>query len=173
MESNALEKSTDNIVASRFFFTRTPSRIRRIVKICDVVDLISPKAILVLPKYFLNFRFYVVALLSIEDLSRYGFKGYTSVVLGYSKVTLLREREDAYLCPSVYCVLVIYSNTVSELYVVEYPCLPYFWGYFIKPCCKPNGLAARLTCWGLSWNWSDFNERQDGLTANSINYVNL
>ena len=37
MESKALEKSTNNIVASRFF-SRTPSRIRRIVKIRDVVD---------------------------------------------------------------------------------------------------------------------------------------
>ena len=32
MESKALEKSTNNIVASRFF-THTPSRIRRLVKI--------------------------------------------------------------------------------------------------------------------------------------------
>ena len=37
MESKALEKSTNNIVASRFF-ANTPSRIRRIVKICDVAD---------------------------------------------------------------------------------------------------------------------------------------
>ena len=36
MESKALVKSTNNIVASRFF-ARTP-RIRRIVKICEVVD---------------------------------------------------------------------------------------------------------------------------------------
>ena len=36
MESKALEKSTNDIVASRFFAC-TPSRIRRIVKICDVV----------------------------------------------------------------------------------------------------------------------------------------
>ena len=33
----SLEKLTNNIVASRFF-ARTPSRIRRIVKICDVVN---------------------------------------------------------------------------------------------------------------------------------------
>ena len=36
MESNAEEKSTNNIVASRIF--ASTSRIRRIVKICDVVD---------------------------------------------------------------------------------------------------------------------------------------
>ena len=37
METKALGKSTDNVVASRFF-ARTPSRIRQIVKLCDVVD---------------------------------------------------------------------------------------------------------------------------------------
>ena len=37
MESKALEKSTNNIVASSFFAC-IPSRIQRIVKICDVVD---------------------------------------------------------------------------------------------------------------------------------------
>ena len=37
MESKALEKSTNNIVASRFF-TGTSSRIRRSVKMFDVVD---------------------------------------------------------------------------------------------------------------------------------------
>ena len=38
MESNALEKLTNNIVASRFF-SRMHSRIQWRVKICDVVDL--------------------------------------------------------------------------------------------------------------------------------------
>ena len=38
MESKALVKSTNNIVAFRFF-ARTPSRNRQIVKICDTVDL--------------------------------------------------------------------------------------------------------------------------------------
>ena len=42
MESNALEKSTNNIVASTFFFSRTP-KIRRIVKICDVEHRFSRK----------------------------------------------------------------------------------------------------------------------------------
>ena len=42
-------------------------------------------------------------LLSIA-LLRYECKDYTSVVLGYSEVTLLKKEEDAYLCPSVYCV---------------------------------------------------------------------
>ena len=59
MESNTVEKLTNNIVASKFFAC-TCSRIRRIVKICYVVDLFLQKAILVLPKYFLNFWFYAV-----------------------------------------------------------------------------------------------------------------
>ena len=39
LESNDMEKSTNKSVASRFFFTQTPSKIRWIVKICDVFDL--------------------------------------------------------------------------------------------------------------------------------------
>ena len=42
MESKALVKLTNNIVASRFFAC-TPSRIQRIVKICDIVDLFLRK----------------------------------------------------------------------------------------------------------------------------------
>ena len=42
MESKALVKSTNNMVACRFF-VRTPSKILRIVKICDVVDLFLRK----------------------------------------------------------------------------------------------------------------------------------
>ena len=48
------------------------------------------------------------------------------VVLGHSEVTLHREREDASLCPSVYCVFVIYILTVSEQYVTGFPGLPHF-----------------------------------------------
>ena len=55
------------------------------------------------------------------------------VVLGYFEVILLREREDASLCPSVYWVLVIYGITVSEQYVVEFPGLSYFWGISSSP----------------------------------------
>ena len=42
MESKAFVKSTNNIVACRFF-ARTPSRILRIVNICEVVDLFLRK----------------------------------------------------------------------------------------------------------------------------------
>ena len=38
MESKAIVKSTNNIVACRFF-ARTPSTILRIVNICEVEDL--------------------------------------------------------------------------------------------------------------------------------------
>ena len=66
------------------------------------------------------------------NLSHYESKGYTSVFLGNSEVTFLGEREDAALCPPVYRVLVIYGVAVSEQYVVEFPCFPYFWRYFIN-----------------------------------------
>ena len=70
---------------------------------------------------------------SIVDLGCYGFKAYTSVFLGYFVITLLGEREDASLCPSINCVLVIHRDAVSEQYVVEFPCCPYFWGISSSP----------------------------------------
>ena len=70
--------------------------------------------------------------LSIVNFGCDGSKGYTTVVLDYSEVTLIEERENAVLCPFVYYVLVIYGVAVSEQYVVEFPCFPNFWGYFIK-----------------------------------------
>ena len=57
MESKALVKSTNSIVASRFF-APTPSRILRIVNICVVVDLFLPKPLLVFPKNVVNFGLY-------------------------------------------------------------------------------------------------------------------
>ena len=113
---------------------RTP-RIRRIVKSCDVVDRFLRK-----PFWFFQSIFSILGSmpLRIVYLGRHGCKGYTLVVLGYSEVTLLREREDASLYPSVNCLLVIYGVTVSAQYVVEFPCHLCFWGYFIKPCCFPN-----------------------------------
>ena len=56
MESKALVKSTNSNVACRFF-ARTPSRILRMVNICEVVE-----AILVFPKNVVNFGFYAVSL---------------------------------------------------------------------------------------------------------------
>ena len=57
MKSKAFAKSTNNIVASRFF-ARTPSRIQQIVKICDVVDLFLRK-----PFWFLPVSWYLISLL--------------------------------------------------------------------------------------------------------------
>ena len=131
MESKAIVKLTNDIVASRFF-ARTPSRILRIVKICEVVDLFLRKPFW----FFLNmwsilgsmrFRSKALYILAAIDVS--------SVVLGLSEVALFREEEDASLHPSVYRILIIYGITVSEQYVVEFSGLPHFWGYLIKPYC--------------------------------------
>ena len=59
-------------------------------------------------------------------------KSYTLVVFGNSKVTFLGDRNDVALCPSIYCVLVIYGVALSEQYVVRFSCFPYFWRYFIE-----------------------------------------
>ena len=48
------------------------------------------------------------------NLSRYGSKGYTAVVLGNSVVTFLGEKEVAAFCPSLCYALVIYCVAVSE-----------------------------------------------------------
>ena len=58
---------------------------------------------------FLNLRFNAIEKQSIINLSCYRSKSFASVVLGDSMVTFLREGEDAILCPSLYCVLVIYG----------------------------------------------------------------
>ena len=54
--------------------------------------------------------------------------------LANMRVPLLKEGEDVSLCPSVYCVLIIYCIAMSKQYVVEFPGLSYFWWYFIKLC---------------------------------------
>ena len=60
MELKALVKSTNSIVAGRFF-ARTPSKILRIVNICEVVDLFLRKPFWVFPKNVVNFGFYAVS----------------------------------------------------------------------------------------------------------------
>ena len=52
-----------------------------------------------------------------------------------TEVALFWEVEDASFDLSVYRILIIYGITVSEQYVVDLSGLPYFWGYFMKPCC--------------------------------------
>ena len=69
MESKALVKTTNSIVTNKFF-ARMPSRILRMVNICEVVDLFPRKpfwfslrmlSIFVLPKNVVNFGFYAVS----------------------------------------------------------------------------------------------------------------
>ena len=90
-------------------------------------------------KNVVNFRFYVYdnILVYVVYFGCYGCKCYTLVVLGLSDVTLFRERDDAFLHPSVYRILIINCFTVSEQCVVEFSGLPYFAGNFIKPCGFP------------------------------------
>ena len=121
----AMKKSTNNIVDLRFI-ARTSSRIRRIVKICDVVDRFLRK-----PFWFFQSIFSILGSMRLHSWALkilVAMDVTTLVVLGYSEITLLRKREDAPLYPSVHCVLVIYI-TASEQYVIEFPDLPYFWGY--------------------------------------------
>ena len=60
MESKALVKSSNSNVACRFFACM-PSRILRMVNICEVVDLFLRKGILVFPKDVVDFGFYAVS----------------------------------------------------------------------------------------------------------------
>ena len=132
MKSKALDKSANNIVASSFFFARTPLRIRRIVKICEVVDLFLRKSF-----WFFQSMFSILGSMRLLSRALYilATMYFRVIVLSYSEVAILREEENVSLCQSVYCVLIIWAITVPEQYVVELPGLPYFWGYFIKPCC--------------------------------------
>ena len=67
------------------------------------------------PKKFHNFWFDEIEKQSILKPSRYGSKTNASVVLNDSEVTFLREEEDAVLCTSLCCVLVIYNVAKSKL----------------------------------------------------------
>ena len=71
--------------------------------------LFSPKTILIFPKNFLNLRFDAIAKQSIINLNPYRSKSYASVVFSDSEVTFLTEGGDAAFCPSLYCILFIYS----------------------------------------------------------------
>ena len=144
MESKTLVKSTNSIVSCRCF-SRTPSRILRIVNICEVVDVFLWK-----PFWFflrmlsvlgsIRFRSRELYILAAMDVSMF------SVVLGWSKVTLFRERGDASLHPSIYRILIVYCIAVSEQYVVELSGLPYIWGNFIKPCSFPIFNFFKVLC---------------------------
>ena len=81
MESKALVKSTNINVACRFF-ARTPSRILRMVSICEVVDLFLRK-----PFWFFLSMLSILGSMrfrsrGIVDFGSYGCKCYASVVFG-------------------------------------------------------------------------------------------
>ena len=111
MESRAMDKSTKKSLVSRFF-ARSPSIIRRIIKICDVVDQFLWK-----PFWFFQRFFSISNSIPLSSRTLYilaGSKCYTSVVLGNSNVNFLLEKKDSTLCQSLYRVLVIYGVTLSE-----------------------------------------------------------
>ena len=83
-------------------------------------------------KNILDFWFDAVESQGIINLNHYESKAYTPVILDNSEVNLRRERKDTSICSSLYRVLVIYGIAVSELQVVEFPCLTYFCWYYIK-----------------------------------------
>ena len=132
-ESKALAKSAKIFLPLGFFFARTPSRIQRMIQICDVGDLFLRK-----PFWFFQVcsQFWVLCGCVVEHCISWPL-WILRLYLGsswLSEVTLLKEGEDTFICPSVYCILTIYGITVSEQYVVELPGRPLFWGHFLKPC---------------------------------------
>ena len=109
-----------NCVALKFF-AGTPSNIRFIVKICDVVDRFLRKPFRFFPRIFPISGSMQLSRKALYVLATLWSKDYISVVLVYSVVTFLAEREDAAFCPSIYYVLAIYRVAVSEQYVVKFP----------------------------------------------------
>ena len=103
MESKALVKSTNDIVATRFF-TRIPSKIRRIFKIWDVVDLFLWK-----PFWFFQSMFSILGSMRLRSRALYILAAMDERVItqlfwlirGY----LFREGEDASLRPCTQKVL--------------------------------------------------------------------
>ena len=93
MESKALAKSKNKIVASRFF-ARTPSRIRRIVKICDVMDLFLQKPFWFFLSIFsilgsmpLRWRaMYILATMDIRVIPRWFLANLRSPFLGKGRM---------------------------------------------------------------------------------------
>ena len=100
MESKAFVKLTNNIVACRFF-ARTPSRILRVVNICEVVDrflrepfLFFLKMLSILGSIWLRIRaLYILAAMDVIVIPREFLANPRSPFFG---------KEDASLRPSVY-----------------------------------------------------------------------
>ena len=81
-------------VATRYF-ALTPSMIRRIVIIWEVVNRFFPKPFWFYHWIFFNSRSDATAEQSIINISSYSNKNYASIVLKDSEVTFHREGEDA------------------------------------------------------------------------------
>ena len=81
-------------------------------------------------------------------------------MLGYSEVTLLRERWGFTPFVHLPIVFLLYTVLPCRSSVVEFPGLLYFWGYFIKPCCFPfrifrstESSSSCLCCFRLMSSW--------------------
>ena len=45
------------------------------------------------------------------------------------------SRSPAVFSPFLFFILLIDSIALSKKYIIRFPCLPYFWWYFVKTCC--------------------------------------
>ena len=114
MVSNAQEKSINKSVLRVFFFffSQIPSKIRRIVRICDI-DRFLRKPFSYFLKIFSVFGLMqlssrslkILAAMEIRVIPRQFFAIPMAVFLGKGRCSI---------CPPFYCVLVIYGVTVSE-----------------------------------------------------------
>ena len=92
MESNALEKSKNSSVTSKFF-THTLSKIQQILRICEVLDLFFESC------FDFSLDFFVFGIdtnqkLGIINLISYSSRIYVSIVLSDSEVAFLGEEKD-------------------------------------------------------------------------------
>ena len=136
MESNVLEKSSDNKVAEIFCM----------YSFDDLMDnenlwsyvSISWKAVLIFPKNFLVFRLDMIKKRGIINLSNYSFKNLASIALNNSKVTFLWGKEAwSLLSISLLC----FVSTVLHIWRCM---LPIFSVFYIS-----GDILSRLTAFLL------------------------
>ena len=113
MELNALEKSTNNIVASRFLHVHLLEYEKQSKSVMSLVEF--SKTISVIPKYFLYYiRFFAVDQQIIIDLWRLGYKGYTSVAPWlFRGLHSQGKGECIYLSIHLFCSGYIWHNNVG------------------------------------------------------------